>query len=352
MLENKPLTGYPSIDKPWLKYYAEKDINTSLPECTIYEYLWDNNKDYLDGVALKYFGRRISFGILFEEIHSVANAFAAFGIHGGDTVAVCLPSIPEAVYIIYALNLLGAIPNMLDPRYNESLLEYCLTEASTSYLFTYDGCYEKFLRLPQSSRPENIVLIPATFSAPTSIRLINAVKKSIKPQQASHLMWKDFLKNQSVDAVARSDWSQNECAVILHTGGTTGNPKGVMLSNYSINAIAHQYNMLVNPKRGETLLDIIPPFASYGLCTSMHMPLSLGLSVELIPKFDAGKIGLDVILDLLENRGGWSIWFTVFCGCDDVRNALLDFPGTARQCFDAANHYEPLDRNPGLADPT
>ena len=76
------------------------------------------------------------------------------------------------------------------------------------------------------------------------------------------------------------------------------------------------------------------------------------LACKYRARYDAGKISSDVIVDLVKNRGGWSIWFTVFSGCDDVRNALLDFPGTARQCFDAANHYEPLDRNPGFADPT
>jgi len=69
-------------------------------------------------------------------------------------------------------------------------------------------------------------------------------------------------------------------------------------------------------------------------------------------KFDAGKTSIDTIVDLVVAKGGWSIWFTVFSGCDDVRNALLNFPGTARHCFDTANHYEPTDRNPGLADPT
>lgn len=76
------------------------------------------------------------------------------------------------------------------------------------------------------------------------------------------------------------------------------------------------------------------------------------LACKYREKFDAGKISVDAIVDIVKARGGWSIWFAVFSGCDNVREALLDFPGTAKQCFDARNHYEPLDRNPGLADPT
>lgn len=76
------------------------------------------------------------------------------------------------------------------------------------------------------------------------------------------------------------------------------------------------------------------------------------LALKYRRKYDVGNTDIDTILDLVRNRGGWSIWFTVFKGCDEVRKALLEFPGTARLCFDPDNHYEPIDRNPGLADPT
>lgn len=76
------------------------------------------------------------------------------------------------------------------------------------------------------------------------------------------------------------------------------------------------------------------------------------LACKYKAKYDAGKTSIDTIVDLVTNRGGWSIWFTVFYGHDEVRKALLDFPGTAKKYFDAANHYEPLDRHPGCADPT
>ena len=69
-------------------------------------------------------------------------------------------------------------------------------------------------------------------------------------------------------------------------------------------------------------------------------------------KYLAGKAEISTIVDLVKNRGGWSIWFTVFKGYDEVRASLLDFEGTAKMCFDPANHYEPIDRNPGLGDPT
>ena len=285
-------TGYPSIDKPWLSFYKEEAITTPIPNASIYEYIWEKNKDHLSEIAIRYFGNKISFKEMFSKIESVSNALISIGVKPKDVVAVCMPATPEAVYIVYALNKIGAIPNMLDPRYNEGLLEYCLKESPCSLLLTYDGCYEKFLNISKEFCPQNVIIISALTSTPPVIKMIASLRqKKIEQKSTAHISWDSFLKLQEKTAKKFNGWQQDDCCIILHTGGTTGNPKGVMLSNYSINSIAHQYKMIVDPKRGETLLDIIPPFASYGLCTSMHMPLSLGLSIEMIPKFDAGRFG-------------------------------------------------------------
>lgn len=286
------MTGYPSIDKPWLSFYSEESVKAPLPISSIYEYILQKNQDQPEGIAIRYFGNRISFREMFSAIDTVADALTTVGIKASDVVAVCLPAIPEAVYIIYALNKIGAIPNMLDPRYNEGLLEYCLQESPCSLLLTYDGTYKKFLNISEKAQPQQIVSISALTSVPSVLRILGSIKQK-KPQLQSvnHIEWKTFLKRNHSKAKQYNRWKQDDCCIILHTGGTTGNPKGVMLSNYSINSIAHQYNMLVAPQRGETLLDIIPPFASYGVCTSMHMPLSLGLSIEMIPQFAPEQFG-------------------------------------------------------------
>ena len=115
MQTEKTLTGYPSIDKPWLKYFSEEAINAPVPECTIYEYLWENNKDHLDDVALIYFGRKITYSELFANIDKTTAAFSSIGVKNGDVVAICSVTIPEVIYCIYALNRLGAVSNMIDP---------------------------------------------------------------------------------------------------------------------------------------------------------------------------------------------------------------------------------------------
>ena len=76
----KKLTGYPSIDKPWLKYYSKEALNAKLPACTIYDYLYESNKDYRARTALNYFGRKISYGELFENIEKAARALKQNGV--------------------------------------------------------------------------------------------------------------------------------------------------------------------------------------------------------------------------------------------------------------------------------
>lgn len=95
--QEKSLTGYPSIDKPWLKYYTEEAINAELPECSLYEYMYRNNKEHLGDNAINYFGRKITYGEFFKDIDLVAKAFVAQGVKPGDICTVvslsCVTSI-------------------------------------------------------------------------------------------------------------------------------------------------------------------------------------------------------------------------------------------------------------------
>ena len=94
----KKMSGYPSIDKPWLKYYSEDAINAPLPQCTIYEYLWENNKENLNDIALSYFDREITYREMFENIDKAVNAFGALGVRPDDIVAMTTVTTPETIY--------------------------------------------------------------------------------------------------------------------------------------------------------------------------------------------------------------------------------------------------------------
>lgn len=142
MVEEKTLTGYPSIDKPWLKYYSNELINATLPDCTIYEYMRNNNVEYLDDIAIHYLGRDINYRELMSHIDAVASAFQAIGVNPGEIVTIALPSIPEALYAVYALNMIGAVANMIHPLSGEGEIVDYLNEVGCRVAVVFDGTYK------------------------------------------------------------------------------------------------------------------------------------------------------------------------------------------------------------------
>ena len=140
-------TGFPSIEKPWLKYYSEEAIKAPLPECSIYEYLVENNKDYPEDIAINYLGRKITYKELFENIDKAAAAFLKVGVKEKEIVTIALPSIPEALYCVYALNKIGAVANMIHPLAGKNeTLDY-INEVHSRIVKAEMGALQKFFQI-------------------------------------------------------------------------------------------------------------------------------------------------------------------------------------------------------------
>jgi len=287
----KRLTGYPSIDKPWLKYYSEEAINTPLPECTIYEYLWENNKDHLDDIALIYFGRKITYKTLFENIDKAARAFLAIGLKKGDVCTVISLSCVNSIIAFYALNKIGAISNYISVIASETEFQTYFKDAKSKYVVAMDLFAEKVLTASKKSGVEKIILFSLSDYMPYSVKLVYKIKmpKTDTYFQLDNnvIQWSKFLK--LADTAASVEWSHdcNSISIWAHTGGTTGFPKTVLLTDKAYNAVAMQYMKSMAHNRKDVFLNIMPPFVVYGMLTCMHMPLCLGLTVAIIPKFEA-----------------------------------------------------------------
>ena len=288
---DKQLTGYPSIDKPWLKYYTDEAINSLLPNCSMYQFVWENNKDHLDDIALEFLGKEISYRDLFTQIDQLANAFVAIGIKENDIVTLMMINQPETVYCLYALNKVGAVANMINVFSGTREIERYLDEGESKYLIAVDLFYEKCYLAAKNKQIRQFITIPL-FNSCGLVKRIGyklKVKTSINKNDRIVMTWNQLKKNDRIERPVQKIHNPAKCSVIGHTSGTTGFPKGVLISDNSINAIAAPYDKAFEHKRQESLLNLIVPFALYGLVVNLHMPLSLGMKVILVPKVEPEK---------------------------------------------------------------
>ncbi|MCR5151285.1 MAG: acyl--CoA ligase [Clostridiales bacterium] len=280
-------TGYPSVDKPWLKFYSDNVINFQQEECTIYENLLKNNKDRPGDIALNYMGHKITYGELFESIDRTASAFINAGVKEGETVTIALPSIPEAIYCVYALNKIGAVANMIHPLAGVNETANYVNEVKSRVVVIFDSAYPSLKDcFPDTSAQLIIVASPADL-LPFTLKAAYYLKAN-KPDLDNRKFksWKMFISDGKG---AKTDLYRKDChktALISHTGGTTGEPKGVMCSDISVNSLIWQMLCMNKYERQEVCMPVIPPFHNYSLVESMMAPLAVGYTVALIPRYN------------------------------------------------------------------
>lgn len=284
-MDEQKMTGYASIDKPWLKYYTDEAINAKLPECSMYEYIAQKIKGRENLTALNYFGTKISYGKLKSNIDRAAAAFAELGVKAGDIVTICAVTTPEVVYSIYGLNKLGATCNIIEPRVNIEQIIQRTEQAGSSIIVLCDVFYNKLSSMIDHLKLTPIV-IPVSNSMPLAKRL--ALSAAGKAPYHKGSAWKEFIAHGSASEISPF-YEKGHTAAIIYTGGTTGISKGVMLTDDAVNSVAHQYILCAGIKAGHRFLNIMPPFIAYGFTCGLHMPLSGGVEVVVIPKFEPDK---------------------------------------------------------------
>lgn len=290
MDEDKKLTGYPSIDKPWLKYYSEEQINAVLPECSLYDYLWDCNKDHLDYYAINYFGHKITFKKLFEMIDETAKAFISIGVNEREIVPIVSVSTVTSVVCFYALNKIGAVSDFINVLSEEKDFIFLFKEVNAKTVVTLDLFEPKVIAASKMSGVKTVVTFGINKEMPMMVNIGYMLKMTGKlprnPHQNNVISWNDFIKQGKGIKVSSRYKNPDEMCLLTHTGGTTGEPKAVMLSDKGMNAVANYYKQCFTHIRGEIWANVMIPFVVYGILNCLHMPLTLGLTTVIIPKFD------------------------------------------------------------------
>ncbi|OLA34807.1 MAG: hypothetical protein BHW38_02755 [Firmicutes bacterium CAG:321_26_22] len=297
--KDKKITGYASIDKPWQKYYSKEAITASIPELTAYQYIVSQNKDNLSTKAIMYYGKKISYKNYIDMIDETARRLYNLGVTEGEVVTVMSVANPELEVLFYALNKLGVVINLIDVRSDYKQIKKYLMEVKSSEVVVMDNFLPEFDKCMEDEDIDNIVENVITLSPYNSVLFpfnVLAEKKSRKEDSTlyskideikkknKYMTWNDLMSVHKYRYPRYPRYKKNMVAALVHTGGTTGVPKTVKLSNENFNAMAIQYKSLnANYNKGDTFLNGIVPFVAYGIVVTIHMPMCLGMTNIIAP---------------------------------------------------------------------
>lgn len=283
----------PSQERPWLKYYPKASRDAMKVEGSIYNYLEKTVKSYPDGKALYYYGTRFTYKEFLNKVDRCADAFYSLGIRSGEIVSFLSVATPESIFAMYGLNKIGAISNFIDPRMDAQRILDTINLAQSNVLVSLNIALHKVESIYDKLALKNIIVQSATDSL-SPLKKIGYKLKEISPlipKWDKLILWEDFI-SESISGVAKkSSFLKDDLAMITYTGGTTGHPKGVMLTNRGLNAMAESFRLSgVDHDPGDKFLNIMPIFASYGVGCGLHMPLAMKFENILIPDFGVDRI--------------------------------------------------------------
>ena len=281
------------VKTPWLAFRGDVPAHLDYPDCTLYEAVERCAQKYPDYPAYVFMGRRTSYRTMVQEIDLCARALKAIGVRAGDRVTVALPNCPQAVTAFYAINLVGAIANMIHPLSSEKEIEFYLKESGSLFAITLDQFYHKFEAIRQNVDLDNIILasIKDALSQPikAGYMLTEGRKMEKIPKDAPVLRWNEFMRRgRTYHWRYKAEKKAEDVAVILYSGGTTGITKGILLTNLNFNALGTQV-LATNPmfRPGDKMLAVMPVFHGFGLGISIHTMLMYAGCCILVPRFTA-----------------------------------------------------------------
>lgn len=275
----------------------EKDIDTvkhlEYPDISLYEMLEKNSQSRLSLTAYNYFGRKQTFQGLLDEIETCAKALGAIGVQKTDRVTVCMPNTPQAVTVFYALNKIGAVSSMIHPLSAENEIKHYLNISDSRVMIAIDLAWEKISRILQETKVEKVIVVSVKESMPLFLKigywLTQGRKIKVPKESRQILYWKHFIRmGNRYDKSVKAETDGKEEAVILYSGGTSGYPKGIRLSNLNFNALALQSIEACGCLRErDKVLSIMPVFHGFGLGICIHTVLNFGGTAVILPQFRA-----------------------------------------------------------------
>ena len=287
-----------NIKTPWLKYYKEGvPAHLNYPKGTMVGYFLEAVARYPENIAIEYYGRTYTYRAFYEMIRDTAKSLKSQGVKEGDTIAICMPNIPEAILMFYAANMVGALVSLIHPLSAEKEIQNYINGSGATFLLSLDLVYDKVHNIVDNTCIKKIVIASAGDSLKTIKKFLYKFKNRgtvPKIELTDDIMtWNEFI-NYGYDYQGEIACLKgaNDPAVILYSGGTSGDPKGILLTNMNFNALALScHKMIEQSGVGESILAILPIFHGFGLGVCIHTTLGCGMRVVLLPNFNPKDFG-------------------------------------------------------------
>ena len=293
------------LKSPWYKFYGDEKQHLEYPDYSAYKLIEYTASRHLNNISYNYYGTKKTYHEFLKQIDDTARAMKSIGIKHKDVVSICMPNTPEGIISFYAANKIGAIASMIHPLSAENEIKHYLNISKTEWLITIDFTIEKVAKVINDTKVKKVITVGVGESMPLTMKSLYAATNvpktimSLNPMNylneeynKTHnkiMTWKEFIKKgKEYQKEIEDDFKGKDIAAILYSGGTTGTPKGVKLTNLNLNASAMQnFEHVACLKDKDKVLAIMPIFHGFGLSVCIHCVQYFGGESILLPQFNA-----------------------------------------------------------------
>ena len=323
-----------SSSSPWLKYYGKTPASLDYPHATMYQMVAAAARRKPNHVAYTFMGKKTTYTEFMQRIEAAAKGLYRMGIRKGDRVTICMANTPQALDCFYALNRIGAIPNMIHPLSAAQEIAFYLNVSHSKAILTLDQFYYKVAEIQsQLHEPVTILIARVADELPAPLNLLYPMTKSARAIQklpkGGYTLWYKMVSAGRGQVLPADDGKFDECGAILYSGGTTGTTKGIMLSNLNFNALALQTiaasGFTMDEISDMKMLAVMPVFHGFGLGIGIHTPLVAGGTCILVPQFNVNTYA-EILLKQKPNLiPGVPTLFEALLRTDKLEGADLSF---------------------------
>ncbi|MFL0582234.1 long-chain-fatty-acid--CoA ligase [Solibacillus silvestris] len=317
-------------EKVWLASYPkEVPHSIELPEIPVHQFLTQAFESMPNKVAIHFMGREVTYKELYESALKFANYLRSLGVEKGDRVAIMLPNCPQAVIAYYGTMYAGGVVVQTNPLYTERELQYQMADSGAKVILVMDILYPRAMKILHETKIENVIVsgikdylpFPKNLVYPFIQKKQYGFSVKVEHSGTNHL-FTEIMKMATTDKIEQDFDFENDLALLQYTGGTTGYPKGVMLTHKNLiaNTLMCDAWMYKCKKGEETILGILPFFHVYGMTTVLILSVMQQGKMVLLPKFDAEQA-----LKIIDKQKP-----TLFPGAPTMYIGLLNHPDLAK----------------------